>query len=141
MESVQLKYTLEVLEHIERQSDDGWERLVTGVVADPENVDYYGNMIDADVIKNAAYRFMERYQHTGISHLKDEDGVPVLLDSEIRVVESWITREATTLGGKKVPRGAWVMTSRILNDDIWSGVLNGTYTGYSFEALAKRVEI
>lgn len=125
----------------EKKAVDGsWERLVTGIVADPENVDSYGNTISAEVIREAAFRFMEDYQNFGINHEKI-DGKPVLYNDKIAVVESWITREKTTIGGTEVPKGAWVLTCRVKDDSIWQGVLDGTYTGFSLEALAKRVEI
>lgn len=132
---------LEIVERSETESSDGWERLVTGVVADPVNVDSFGNIIPALIIRQACFKFMEDYQNTGIAHHKDGQGVPILYNDKIVIVENSILRADTVINGVNVPAGAWVMTCRIKDDDIWQGVLDGDFVGYSFEAIAKRQEI
>ena len=86
-------------------------------------------------------RFMEEFQNTGINHLKDSSNNPVLFNDVIRITECWTTRVEQYINGVFVPKGSWVMTVRILDDDIWQGVLDGTYTGFSFEAFAKQVPL
>jgi len=127
---------------IDRQvSSDGWERIVTGVVADPENVDSYGNTIDAETIRRAALEFMEAFQNMGVNHEKDENGNPVVLNEKIRILENWIMRSEETINDKRVPKGSWVLTVRIVDDEIWEDVLNGEYRGFSLEALCQRTRI
>lgn len=127
---------------IDRQDKaDGWERIVTGVVADPETVDSYGNIIDAETIRRAALEFMEYFQNMGVNHEKGSDGTPVVLNDQIRILESWVTRGEETINGRRVPAGAWVLTVRILDDEIWEGVLNGEFVGFSLEAICQRVPL
>jgi hypothetical protein len=118
-----------------------WERLVTGVVAGPENVDSYGGTISEEETRTAMLRFMEEFQNTGLGHIKDSANNPVLFNDVIRVVECWQTRVEQNIGGVRVPKGSWVMTVRVLDNDIWAGILDGTYTGFSFEAFANKVPI
>lgn len=140
-ELVTIKRNFEIISRSELQGLDGWERLVTGVVADPENVDSYGNKISAEEIRSACYGFMERFQNMGIQHKRDSAGNPILFNDQIVIVGCDVIRQSETIEGTYVPKGAWVMTCRIVDDEIWEGVLDGTYTGYSFEAFAKRVPV
>lgn len=123
---------------VERQeiqtADGGWERLVTGIVADPENVDVYGGTIDEDEIRNAMIGYMENYMYLGKEHEKDADGNRIALNT-MSIVECWQTRERGIIGDSIVPKGAWVMTLRINDLDIWQNIVDGAYTGFSFEAL------
>lgn len=143
MALVAYKQTCDFIAREEKEALDGsgWERLVTGVVAGPENVDSYGGTISEEETRTAMLRFMEEFQNTGINHIKDSVEKPVLFNDVIRVVECWQTRVEQHINGVYVPKGSWVMTVRILDDDIWQGVLDGKYNGFSFEAFAKRVPI
>lgn len=132
---------LEIVERSESDDVDGWERLVTGIVADPINVDSFGSIIPAHIIRQACLKFMEDYQNTGIAHHKDNQGVPILYNDKIVIVENWILRADTVINGVTVPKGAWLLTCRIKDDDIWQDVLDGVFIGYSFEAIAKRQPI
>lgn len=132
---------LEIIERSETEGSDDWERLVTGIVADPVNIDSYGNIIPAHIIRQACLKFMEDYQNTGIAHYKDVQGIPILYNDKIVIVENWILRTDTVINGVNVPAGAWLLTCRIKDDDIWQDVLEGIFVGYSFEAIAKRVPI
>ncbi|MCK5019287.1 MAG: hypothetical protein KAS32_19665 [Candidatus Peribacteraceae bacterium] len=124
---------------ISRSNDE--ERLVTGIVADPENIDSEGNMIDKEAIRRSALLFMERFGNTGVSHETDSYDYPVVFNDRIKIVESWVAREATTLNDLPVPEGAWLLTYRVLDDEIWEDVKRGALTGFSFEALVKKKPI
>lgn len=143
MTQVALKQTFEFIERLEHPEVDGngWERLVTSVVADPENIDSYGNKVSEEEIRTMMLRFMGVYQNMGVNHLKDDYGEPIILNGSLVIVESWQVRQDEVIGGKRVPKGAWVMTVRVMDDEIWAGVLNGSYTGFSMEAFAKRVPL
>lgn len=116
------------------------KQIVTGVVADPENIDSYGYTIPKIEVWDAAYRFMELYQNLGVGHNR-ENGLPVILNDKIKILESWVTRGKTTIGGEEIPIDAWVLTVKINDNDIWEKVKEGHLTGFSFEAKAKRVPI
>jgi hypothetical protein len=125
-----------------RSKDD--ERLVTGVVADPLNVDSYGNMIDEDAIRRSALLFMEKFGNTGVGHQTDSYGQPILFNDRLKIVESWRARAETVVdeeSGTTVPKGSWVLSFRVLDDDIWDDTKNESLTGFSFEALVSRKPI
>ena len=84
---------------------------------------------------------MEVFRNMGVGHNKDESGKPLILNDKIRILESWVTREKTTIGGEPVPAVAWLLTVRVLDQKIWQAVKRGQLTGFSFEAKAKRVPI
>jgi hypothetical protein len=135
------KHQFEFIHRFEQPSLDGMERVVIGVVADPENVDSEGRTISAEEIRTACYRFMEQFQNTGADHAKDDEGYPILLNDKLRIVLNWLTHEETKLNGKHVPKDAWLMGIRVLDDEIWQSILDGERTGFSFEASAKRIPI
>jgi hypothetical protein len=120
---------------------DSKKRIVTGIVADPENVDSYDNSIDEEEIERAAIEYMERYVHTGVNHEKDGEGNPLLYDSIIRVVENWVARNPGNMNGTNYPKGAWLQSHKVLDDGIWERVESKELTGFSFEAFCTRVPI
>ena len=126
------------------RSDDD-ERLVTGIVADPINVDSYGNMVDEEAIRRSALLFMERFVNTGVNHQTDSYGRSILFNDRIKVLESWRARADDTLvdeeSGTTAPKGAWILTFRILDDDVWDEVKTEILTGFSFEAIISRKPI
>lgn len=139
-EAIIYRRSFEILDR-EAGEQEGWERIVTGVVADPETVDSYGNIMDAETIRRAALEFMEYFQNMGVNHEKGPDGKPVTLNDQIRILESWVTREESIINGRRVPAGAWVLTVRVVSDEIWEGVLNGEFIGFSLEALCQRIPL
>jgi hypothetical protein len=120
---------------------DEKKKIVTGIVADPVNVDCYGYSIDREDIEQAAIEYMERYVHTGIDHEKDGDGYPVLYDEVIIVVENWIARTPGNMNGVDYPEGAWLQSHKILDDEIWGRIERKELTGFSFEAACTKVPI
>lgn len=126
------------VDFIARQDD---EQIVTGIVADASNVDSFKNRVPRKEVWRAAYRFMELYRNMGVSHSRDGKGRPIILNDKIRILESWVTREKTTLDGTSVPVDAWLLTVRINDSKIWRAVKDKKLTGFSFEANAKRVPL
>lgn len=126
---------------IERQDNGEYERLVTSIVADPENVDSYGGVMDADTIERACYMFMEVFRNYGVDHVKNESGEYINHNEGILLVENWINRSESVINNTVVPKGAWVQTWRIVDDDIWEGVLREDYNGFSLVGLAKKIPL
>lgn len=122
---------------IERQ-DTGYERIVTSIVADPENIDTYGGSIEFDVIERAMFKFMETYRNYGIDHVKDFNNEPVNRNESISLLENWMTRNEQEINGVIVPKGAWVQTWRVNDGDIWERIISGDLNGFSFVARAKK---
>jgi hypothetical protein len=122
---------------VERQVQQKWKRVVTGVVADPENVDSEKRKILPEVIEKMAWGFLENSRNFGVFHQKDKNGNPVVLNDKIKVVESWVTQEKIIRNGVTIPKGAWVITVRIHDDKIWDMIVKGILKGFSFEAKVK----
>lgn len=125
---------------IER-SEIEYERLITSVVADPINIDSYGGSIREEVIERACYSFMENFRNYGVGHIRDEYGNVKNENDKINLVENWITRNDQEINGVFVPKGAWIQTWRINDNELWDQILRGDYTGFSFVAVTKVVKV
>lgn len=105
------------------------KQIVVGVVYEPEELDADENWTSKEEIEKAAHFWMMNSQKMGVEHLfKTEGALPV---------ESFIAPNDMTIGEKSVKEGAWVMSVKVLNDDLWSLVKSGEFTGFSIGALAK----
>lgn len=112
------------------------KRIVVGIVLEPETVDAQGDSIPAQVIEKAAHQFLSGYnvQNTlGFAHK--------VFKKNFDLLESYITPQDMTIGKQTVKAGSWVMSVKVLNDDIWSLVRNGQITGFSVGGRAKSQSI
>jgi hypothetical protein len=41
-----------------------------------------------------------------------------------------------TVGGRSVKKGTWIMAARVTDDELWSAIKSGIYTGWSLEGFA-----
>lgn len=139
---------------------DTERRIIKGPVLRPEIRDRQGTIISKEVIEETAHDFAVRLnEETGPGFMHEE------FDRGIQIVETWITdvelrypmemRDAIKLckdepqlvqkvaGGDQeeivIPVGTWMIAMRVLDDDIWQGVLNGTYKGFSIGGKANIV--
>lgn len=108
------------------------QRLVTGIVLVPEEVDSQNDIYSAEEVQKASFAYMEAFQNVGLMHRK-------MVTGKVRIVESFIAREDYTEGGQSVKKGTWVMTTRVLDDALWKAVKEGKLTGYSIGGSAVRV--
>lgn len=124
---------------ISRSSD--YERKITSIIADPINIDSYGGSIRPEVIRNASDAFMEHFQNYGVDHVRDENGEFINQNDKLILLENWTTRNDQHIDGSFVPKGAWIQTWRVRDDDIWDRILRNEYTGFSFVAIAKKAKV
>lgn len=101
-------------------------------------IDLQQDVVDPDVLENAAYRFVEFYRQSGEMH---EEGVPktagVLVESCVFTKEKmW----AMGIPEGLVPEGWWI-GFHVLDPDVWQKVKDGQYTMFSIEGDAIRREI
>lgn len=108
------------------------QRLVTGIVLQPEVVDAQGDIIDSDTIREAAHRFLAEYNRQTQMGLQHK-----LMDPGVDLVESWIAPVDFTIGNRAIKAGTWMITTRINDDQIWSAIKEGKITGYSIGGMAK----
>jgi hypothetical protein len=61
------------------------------------------------------------------------------MTSGVSVIESWIVedplKDKTALYGLNAVEGAWAVTMKIDNDDVWKDVKSGKYLGLSIEGM------
>jgi len=124
-----------------QRSETEYERKVTSIVADPLNIDSYGGSIRPEVIQRAADDFMEYFRNVGTDHLRDSDGNVINQNDKIALLENWVSRNDQEIDGQFVPKGAWIQTWRINDDEMWDKVLRGDLTGFSFVAITKKVKV
>lgn len=116
-------------------------RVVTGIVMDPVNIDAFGNRVpDKDFIERVAFGFMERFQRVGTDHKLSSAGGTVV-NPKLVVVESYIARQKHKVFGTEVPEGAWILSVKVLDDEVWDRVKRGELNGFSLEGVFVRVPI
>lgn len=107
------------------------QRFVIGPILIPDTTDGQGDTITADVIERAAWAWLAEFRNTGVQH-------KMLANDLIKPVESYIVREDTTMNGRPIKAGTWVLGAVIKDDQLWEGVKNGTFTGWSIGGLAQK---
>lgn len=106
---------------------DDAKRLVTGPVLVPNVVDLQGDFEFAEDIEKTAHQFMTDARNIGEMHRKFGNiGTPV---------ESWVLRDDWFVEAgnnfKIFPKGTWMMTVHVDDEDAWKKVLNGDLNGFS----------
>lgn len=112
---------------IEKNAD---EHYVTGIVYEPMTADTDDNYMTEPEIIKAAYWFAENGDSVDLQHSFEKL-------STAKVVENWVTKSDSTIGGKKIRKGTWVMTVKIADDEIWSAIEKGAITGFSMGGVGK----
>lgn len=110
---------------------DREKRLVTGVVLEPEEVDAHGDWERKETIERTAHNFLARYNaatRLGLMHK--------IFGVDVELVESWIERSDTTINGKPVKAGSWLITVRVNDLVLWSKIKRGLITGFSIGGIA-----
>ena len=114
--------------------EDDEERIVFGIVMEPDATDTQGDFQREEVIRRAAHWYMENHQNVGLQH-------KLMLGDGARVLESYIARSDTEINGVAIRKGTWLMAVRILDDETWAGVKSGTITGFSIGGRGHREPI
>lgn len=112
----------------------GWANVA--VRDDGEQIqDLQGDVIDPEVLEDAAYRFVLMYREGGEMH---ERG-----DCAVLVESVMFTKEKMTAMGipeGTVPEGWWI-GFLVTDEEVWQKVKNGEYPMFSIEGEAVRTEI
>ena len=111
----------------------GWANVA--VTADGQvPLDWQGDQILPETLEKAAIQFMLEYRTSGVLHVGDPVGV---------IVESIVFTKAkqAALG---IPPGCvhegWFITVKILDQDVFSKVKDGTLRMFSIQGRAKRIK-
>ena len=124
---------------IELKVIDEDKRIVIGAVLIPEKKIYrdvngkkFNMFFKADTIELLAEKYMERHNISSTT-LEHEEFTTGVFTKEIWMVED-PAKDKQTLYGLNHPKGTWIEMKKITNDEVWKGVKDGTYKGYSIEA-------
>jgi len=109
---------------------DEAQRLVYGVVLEPEVVDSQDDIVSADEIRQACWKYMEQHQNVGVQH--------VYVNPSILIRECYIAPVDFLLGEQMVKAGSWVMGVGVYDDGVWQAVLKKELTGFSIGGYAMR---
>lgn len=111
----------------------GWANV--SVRTDGEVIeDYQEDIIEPEELENAAYNFVELYREGGEMH--ERGGAAVLIESVVFTEEKM---KAIGIPEGVLPIGWWI-GFKVLDEDVWEKVKDGTYSMFSIEGEAERVE-
>lgn len=122
--------TFEKTVKILTKADDA-EKLVYGVVYEPDIEDTQGDFMSASEIEKSAHAFLAKHRNIDEQH-DFEDGAGEL-------VESYVVQADFTVGTETITKGSWVIVTRA-TDEIWDSIQKGDVTGYSMGGKAETVE-
>lgn len=111
----------------------GWASVA--IRADGEVVeDWQGDIIEPEELERAAYDYVRLYRDGGEMH--ERGGVAELVES---VVFTEDKMRAMGIPESTLPVGWWI-GFRVTDPDVWEKVRDGTYSMFSIEGEAERVE-
>lgn len=122
-------------------SDDD-QMIITGPSMVPDMLiprrDSDGNtfhvFFSKDTIKDISKKFLEESKHNNTDINHDADVV-----QENTLLESWIVEDPTmdksTALGFDVPKGTWMVSYRVNNQETWEKIKSGELTGFSVEGI------
>lgn len=112
----------------------GWANV--SIKADGEIIeDYQEDIVEPEELESAAYNFVELYREGGEMH--ERGGAAVLIESVVFTDEK-IRAIGITPG--TLPVGWWI-GFKVTDKDVWEKVKDGTYSMFSIEGEAERVEV
>jgi len=112
----------------------GWANV--SIRTDGEVIeDWQEDIIEPEELEKAAYQFVELYREGGEMH--ERGGVAVLVESVVFTQEK---QKAIGIPEGTLPVGWWI-GFKVLDDDVWEKVKDGTYPMFSIEGEAERVEV
>lgn len=110
---------------------DEAQRLVYGVVLEPDVEDTQGDVVSKEDVEAAAHRYLYGRNPIGDQHLRAAPGT-------VRPVESYIAPCDFQMGSQTVRKGSWVLVGKVADDDLWQQVLKGEKGGWSVGGTGRR---
>ena len=126
-----LKPTFETEVRLVTKADDP-QKLVYGVVYEPDVEDVHGDYMDAETIEKAAHGFMADYQQIDKQH--------DFTTNAGKVVESYVAPVEMNIGDTTITKGTWVLVTKA-TDEMWESIQKGEFTGYSLAGTAQVEEV
>lgn len=97
--------------------------------------DWQGDIIEPSDLEEAAYEYVRLYGDGGEMH--ERGGVAVLVESVVFTEEKM---QAMGIPAGTLPVGWWI-GFKVLDEEVWEKVKNGTYSMFSIEGEAERVKV
>ena len=125
---------------VELKTIDEDKRLVIGLALVPNKLIYrrnkgfeYNITFSEQTVRKASEKYLKslKLHNTTVAHETEIEGV--------FLTESWIVedpkQDKTALYGLEAPKGAWAVSMRVENDDLWNKIKGGDYLGFSIEGM------
>ncbi|MFO3790670.1 XkdF-like putative serine protease domain-containing protein [Bacillus mojavensis] len=110
---------------IAKEADE--QKLVYGIVYEPDTVDAHGDFMTAAEIEKAAHGFLKDAREIDKQH-DFQGGVGA-------VVESYVAPADFEMNGETIKKGSWVLVTKA-SEEIWEAIKKGEITGYSMAGIA-----
>ncbi|MBE1867325.1 XkdF-like putative serine protease domain-containing protein [Bacillus subtilis] len=114
---------------IAKEADE--QKLVYGIVYEPDTVDAHGDFMTAAEIEKAAHGFLKDAREIDKQH-DYQGGVGV-------VVESYVAPADFEMNGETIKKGSWVLVTKA-SEEVWEQIKKGEITGYSMAGTAETIE-
>lgn len=110
------------------------EHFVLSEVLVPEEEDTQGQIYSHVDVRKTCHWWAEKQGTFAEKHIL-QGGRPVE-PGAIVTLENYIMPVDGKIGPRTVKQGTWMLGSRVYDEAVWKGILDGTYTGYSVGAYA-----
>ena len=97
--------------------------------------DWQEDIIEPEELEKAAYEYVLLYREGGEMH--ERGGTAVLIESAVFTEEKM---QAMGIPAGTLPIGWWI-GFKVLDEEVWEKVKDGTYPMFSIEGEAERVEV
>ena len=97
--------------------------------------DWQNDVIEPEELEAAAYEYVRLYGDGGEMH--ERGGVAVLIESVVFTEEKM---QVMGIPGGTLPVGWWI-GFQVTDKEVWEKIKNGTYSMFSIEGEAERVEV
>ena len=111
---------------------DNTKKVAYAAVLVPGEKDSDGESVTAEKIEEAAHEWMKSYRNVDLQHSLNNVAVPV--ESYILPVDL----EVEMAGVKSIlPKGTWVLASKVFDENTWKRIEDGNLTGYSVMGIKR----
>ncbi len=115
------------LVHLAKEDEE--ERIILGIVLEPNAVDSYKHTVTKEEIRKAAHDWLAYKQVRKLSHQK-------VANEKMVILESYLAPVDLTFGKEIVKEGSWLLAMRVTDDELWKSIKEGKITGYSMGGWA-----
>jgi hypothetical protein len=109
----------------------GEQRIVTGVVLEPETPDLQGDVYSREEVERAAHGYMRHFRNVGLMH-------KAIINDRATLIESWVEPEDRTIAGTPIKAGTWLASFHVHDDELWRQVRSGELGGLSIGGFASK---